>query len=547
MKNKCSFCNSDIQLRKKYCNSVCYRNKLKHNLKKICENCNNTFQASHKIQRFCSNACASQKKDQISISQKRIKTLMSRYGVSHQSKLPSFISKVKKTKFNKYGAENYVNSEKAAKTRKLKYGTENAFQFGSTQMSELIKNKYGVENISSLQETRNKVKSTMIAKYGVPYVPKIKNMLGTLQRNKAMHIIQDCLKKANITLLDKYDGMRYVGSDGCLHRKYYNFSCNFCGRQIEHALFDKIPVCKKCNPSGSSKTQTELENFILEICNIKFNRNCRKILTNKKELDLYFPDKKLAIEFDGIIWHSEGFGCKDKNYHLNKTKDCQDLGINLIHIFESEWEIKKEIVKSIIQSKLGITKNKIYARNCTIRDLNSSENNTFLQENHLQGADKSSIRIGLVHNDSVVAAMTFGRSRYNKKYQWEIYRFCTKLNTSIPGAASKLFKYFIKLKSPNSIITYCDRRYSVGNLYSTLGFSELPPSPPNYFYFLKKSALNLHSRMQFQKHLLKKTLQKYDDSVSEWKNMQLNGYDRIWDCGNLRYEWKTKEPIQSAL
>ena len=42
------------------------------------------------------------------------------------------------------------------------------------------------------------------------------------------------------------------------------------------------------------------------------------------EKDVYIPDY-LALEFNGLYWHSE-FG-KDKNYHLNKTLLCKEQDI----------------------------------------------------------------------------------------------------------------------------------------------------------------------------------------------------------------------------
>lgn len=53
------------------------------------------------------------------------------------------------------------------------------------------------------------------------------------------------------------------------------------------------------------------------------------------EFDLLVPDLKVAIEYNGMFWHStvaKGFG-----YHLHKTKWCEDHGWRLVHIWEDEW------------------------------------------------------------------------------------------------------------------------------------------------------------------------------------------------------------------
>jgi hypothetical protein len=130
--------------------------------------------------------------------------------------------------------------------------------------------------------------------------------------------------------------------------------------------------------------------------------------------------------------------------------------------------------------------------------------------------------------------MTFGKSRFNKKYKYELLRFCNKLGYHIPGSASKLLKYFERNYKPKSLISYADRRWSRGNVYEKLGFKMIGKSKPNYWYFKLTSNIR-YSRINFQKHKLKDILEKFDETLSESENMKLNGYNRIYDCGNLVY------------
>ena len=265
---------------------------------------------------------------------------------------------------------------------------------------------------------------------------------------------------------------------------------------------------------------------------IKFDTT---VLKNNEQLDLFMPSKKIAVDFDGVYTNSE-LNVKGKHYHLGRTKQCSSSGVQLLHIFETEWVEKNAIVKSIINAKLGVFEKRIFARKCDVRQLESSVKNSFLDKNHLQGSDKSSIKLGLFFNNELVSVMTFGVSRYNKKYQYEIHRFCNKLNHQIIGGASKLLNAFHKSHNPTSIITYSDMRYSDGKFYEKLGFTKTGVSNPNYFYF--KNSLKLMSRVQFQKHKLHEKLDIFDESLTEWDNMKINGYDRIWDCGNIIYVWE---------
>jgi hypothetical protein len=133
--------------------------------------------------------------------------------------------------------------------------------------------------------------------------------------------------------------------------------------------------------------------------------------------------------------------------------------------------------------------------------------------------------------------MTFRKtSRFDNTTEWEMVRFCNKLNVVIPGGASKLFSYFIKNYNPTSIVSYSDRRYFDGNIYSTLGFNFINNTPPGYHY-ISKDYKQLINRMQFQKHKQKNKLETFDPSLSEWDNMKINGFDRIWDCGHGKWIW----------
>jgi hypothetical protein len=273
--------------------------------------------------------------------------------------------------------------------------------------------------------------------------------------------------------------------------------------------------CPICYPDVSSQ---ELEiKKLLEDNNIEFIHSDWTTLGNNKELDFYIHSVNLAIEFNGIYWHSELKG-KTSTYHLAKTQICESKGIHLLHIFENEWSnpLKQEIWKSIIKGKLGMH-NYISSEECYIKEVSKVDERTFINKNHLQGFVKSQLSLGLYHNDELVNLMTFRKIQINA--DWELLRFASKLNTNVVGGASKLFKHFLKEHS-GIIVSYSDRRYSNGNIYSKLGFEFSHNSAPNYYYF------------KDTKKLEPNTLNENGLSPTEWENMKATGYNRIWDCGN---------------
>ena len=313
--------------------------------------------------------------------------------------------------------------------------------------------------------------------------------------------------------------------------------CNDCGRIFEKEAnsFLQHNGCPYHNCNSSYK-EKELFSFIKSMCNDAIN-NDRKTLDGY-ELDVLVPSKQIAFEFDGIFWHNENN--KPNDYHLNKTIICNNKGVRLIHIFEDEWINKKNIWKSMIANILGFTKNKIYGRACTIDTVDSNTAVKFLNDNHIQGWCPSNIKLGLYYKGELVSLMTFGKSRHfigSGKYEWELLRFCNKLDTTVIGGASKLFSYFIRNYKPTSIVSYSDRRWSEGDMYNKLGFTFSHYSKPNYFYVIDNVRKN---RFNFRKKIL---VEKYNCplEMSERDFCKEKKWYRIYDCGTSVHVWKNME------
>jgi predicted nucleic-acid-binding Zn-ribbon protein len=354
--------------------------------------------------------------------------------------------------------------------------------------------------------------------------PNCKGMSITEKKTKST---EEYIKEAFNVHGDKYDysQVEYVGC-----RDKINILCK------KHGVFSQDPDshlhgagCPKCGVIVT-QSENEIKTFIHEL-GIGFEDNDRNVLDGL-EIDILIPEKRIAIEYDGIYWHSEKF--IERNFHLNKTQEAEKAGYNLIHIFEDEWKNKPEVVKSRLRNILGKTPYKLYARKCLIKEVNSSDSIRFLDVSHLQGGVNSSVRLGLYYDNELVSLMTFGRGRLamgGNSDQFELVRFCNKLNTSVIGAASRLLSYFIKKYIPKEIISYADKRWSVGDLYDKLGFIKTHESRPNYWYVIGKSRKH---RFGFRKSILVK--QGYDASKSEHEIMLDRKIYRIYDCGTIVYK-----------
>lgn len=295
------------------------------------------------------------------------------------------------------------------------------------------------------------------------------------------------------------------------------------------------------NPSNSYEIKTskeclEVVDFIKSFYNKPVILDTKSIL-GSLEIDIYLPEDNFAIEYNGIYSHiyrpnEQSFSLrKDHKYHLFKTDKCLEKNIFLLHLLSTDWKQNKLIWKSFIKNKLKLTENKFFARKCIIKEVSTYEKNIFLSENHVQGNAPASYKIGLYYNDELVSLMTFQKPRYNKNYDYELVRFCNKINTNVVGGFSKLLKYF-RSSNPGSIISYANRNYSQGDLYLKNGFKLISKNNPSYWY-VDLNTETVYHKSNFKKSNLLKKLNKPELTEKEL-SIEL-GYNILYDTGQLVY------------
>lgn len=289
--------------------------------------------------------------------------------------------------------------------------------------------------------------------------------------------------------------------------------------------------------STISNIENELRVFIESTYDGQVVYNDRTVL-NGHELDVYLPDAKLAIEMNGDLWHSSASITKDKLYHQSKTIQCAKQGIQLIHIFEHEWNNKltREKIKEVIKSALGISDDKeiIYARNLVIKEISQLESDEILNRYHIQNSCKSHIRIGAYFKDKIIGVITFGKPRFNSDYTYEIYRLCWDAHYIVAGGLERLFSYFKSNYEFESVITYVDISKFTGNSYAKIGFKadESCITTPNYVWYGLRHR-DILTRYETQKHKLKE-LGFIQDNETEEECMERMMYVKIYDSGNLK-------------
>ena len=429
-------------------------------------------------------------------------------------------NKVSESNIKKYGV----------KTTLLEKNTKN-------KITASLQERYGVDNPFKNKNIQEKIKKTHLKNYGVTNPSKSKIIKDKITES---HLRKYGYERASQSHIPD-DVFNLINSKEELEKKYLSsFSGNTLAEELGISpwlLFKQIhKLGIDIKPLKKSKEENIIVDLLLDfgVSNIIIGD---KSTIFPQEIDILIPDYKIGFEINGIYWHSESKG-KGKYYHINKSKKAYEKNIKLIHFTDLDINLNFEKVKNKIKSVLGMNK-KIYARKCEVKAVGKSEEIFFLNNNHFQNYVPSKICLGLYYEDELLSLMSFGRSRYNKNYDWELLRFCSKGGINVIGGASKLFNHFAKSYSPKNCISYCDLSRSIdSNFYSNLGFTYSKSSTPNYFY--TKNYSSLESRIKYQKHKLPKILKKYEEDLTEWQNMSNNGWDRYWDCGNSIWTWSNQ-------
>lgn len=493
------------------------------------------------------------------VQEKRILAFTERYGVDNPSKLPEVIEKIsasnkqtfatgeprkkmKKTCLEIYGDENYNNRSKSKQTKLERYGDEN--YHNPDKVKQTCLERYGVDCVSKSPIISKKASESnkQTNKTGIPLQKRRETCLE--RYGEVNNKIAEA-KHNHPDLISSIEGVwTCVCSNPncslCSEKTYQTDSNTYNNRQVFG-----VEQCTKLNPIKALVSQEELllKKWLEEI-GVEYTSESD--LLHPKKLDIYIPSKKLAIEYNGVYWHSDA--CKPKRYHMDKYKACESHGVQLIQIWSDWWLNKPEAVKSVILSKLGIYNRRVGARQCYIKEVSANVASRFENEYHLQGSTPSRYKLGLYYKDELVSLMTFGKARTGmsskdkKDGEYELIRYCCKSGWQVVGGASKLFKHFIQLVHPTAILSFSSNDISNGTLYKSLGFIKAGETV-GYWYIDRE--LNRYHRYTFNKYNIAK--RGWAPTEGEWTERSVMddlGFYRIWDSGQTK--WILQIPLETT-
>jgi len=418
----------------------------------------------------------------------------------------------------RYADDVYIK-QKSAKTNLKKYGAGNVFasEYGKNKLKETLLEKYGSDNYAKSEEYKERLKNGDIKT----------NYNGKKAGETMMRNHYHKLKEKYPNAIPMFKLEEYFGSGD--YTIEYDWKCRKCKHLFKRCLNVNYSMeCPKCNRHGTS-----IERFIhnyLHKRKISYSIRNRKIIENK-ELDIYIPEKKIAIECNGLYWHSEKN--KPKKYHLEKTENCEKIGIRLLQIFSDEIQFKPKATINRLNNIFNLNKIKIDSEKCELREVDHGLTEKFLLKYHLEGPDKPTYRYGLYYKNRLISIMTFEKCKTDGVYIYS--RYCSINGVEVINGDNKIMEHFKNQIKPQKIIARVCRRWNNGNHYEKLGFVFSNKVDPNYWYTDNKFIQRFH-RYCFAKQLLHKKLKNFDPTLSEKQNMENHGYHRIYDCGSLKYE-----------
>ena len=424
------------------------------------------------------------------------------------------------------------------KTNLEKLGVEYPFQSSLIQEKgkESCLEKYGVEYYNQTEESQIRRKETSLKKYGVENpsqnisikIKKEKLEAKKLNYAKSQNLVtvNDLSKTFNRDESTIIDDIRLLNLKIIKFNNDARFYIEESNLPILSDFFSKTDEC------GKSYSEKKLVDFVKSIYSDEIVENTKRIIP-PKELDIYIPKMKLAIEYNGLYWHDENH--VDRNYHLTKTNMCNKKGIDLIHVFEDDWLYKKEIVKSMIASRLGVYKEKIFARKCQIKEIEKDQAKIFFNENHLQGFAYGDLYLGLMFNDELIQCICINKKGWHDG-NVELTRMVTKLNTQVVGGFSKLMKHISDYIEYKSITSYVYKAWFNGKGYIESGFKIVKENNPSYSYVVNGRRVH---KSHFRKNKIKKMFERgelkfYDSNKTEHEIMKENKIYRIYDCGTMK-------------
>lgn len=318
------------------------------------------------------------------------------------------------------------------------------------------------------------------------------------------------------------------------------------------------PICYRLHTNPSQTLLTEMVQALVP--NSAILRDDHTVLPSGKELDIVVPDHHVAIEFNGVFWHSEAASIKAHSkslphgYHAHKTHEASSQGYQLVHVWEDDWLHRRELVLRALAHRLHavdrlpdvlpdinpLACQRLYARNLTVKLVHGGVARRFWQDNHLQGPVHCTVNIGLYDSDGVLRALLgIGRKNHGSRVSlpdgtWDIQRYATL--GVIVGGFTKLLAHAETLVPVDTWTSWSDNDISDGGMYQAAGFTVDKRQAPSYSYVGRRTKWErVHRSTYTKQRFINDPDLTYQSGQTEHDAALTNKLYRIYDAGKTRW------------
>lgn len=442
-----------------------------------------------------------------SVKAKAKETALKNWGVDNASKSPKVVQRIRDSFISSYGVSNAMKVKKF-KLRQQKsclehYGVDNPSRSPEVikQIGDSTQAIYGVRHALQSPEVQKRFRATCRERYGKSHHSGYSDEIYAKIENSKFWQEEYLVKKKEVWQIAKE-----LGIDPSNAFKYFRYHAPEISLRCSHSSYD----------------EGVLADFIESYLPIERQKN----LVGRKSLDIYVPQLHLAFEYNGIYWHSEIN--RERDYHLQKTLECESQGIRLVHIWEDDWLGNMELMKRKVKALLGVETEKVFARKCQIIVPTKEQKSFFFKANHIKGNDVYPLAFALKYQDQLVAMISFKDTSEG----WYLSRYAT--SCSVPGGFSRLLEHFKRSIPWQRIYTYADRSWSQGNVYLKCGFNLIAKTEINYQVI--EHCERIHSARYTREYLKERFPDLYSEELTKFQIMDLANLNRIWDCGQLKFE-----------
>lgn len=299
------------------------------------------------------------------------------------------------------------------------------------------------------------------------------------------------------------------------------------GHTWKTRVFNRTRDDRGCNTCVRKEFSSIFERDILALVTAALpgediTPTARSVVKNR-ELDMYVPGRGIAIEANGVYWHTEKFG-KTERYHANKAEACAEQGINLVTIWEDDWKARRTGAEAVLRSVLNLkTPGALRVDSIALDEANAYLAEYSLEAPAAQNPSKSYpfVAVGAHEGGSIVAVVIYHKT---------------------PERGLRIDKYAANGASPRYLESLISHLEGTVTGYDHILYDD--SSERSQRAVFERNGFAVRNKLN-PRHTLVKGSTRYVPDAPEVNDG--GTYEKAWDCGGTVYRRERKNPVSASI